>query len=88
MLSAKFVTASEGRQKLPSLINQVSDTGEIVVFTQHGKPKVAMIDFEFLEEVIENAEFGITFAELDRRVKEADKGNTISIEELRKKYDL
>lgn len=88
MLSAKYVTASEGRQNLPSLIKQVSGTGEIVVLTQHGKPKVAIIDFDFLDEIVENIEFGITSEELDRRAEEAAKGETISHEEFKKKYGL
>jgi len=88
MFSFKFVTASNGRQNFPALIKQIHDAGEIVVLTQHGKPKVAMMDFDLLEELIENEEFGITYAEIEKRAKEAEEGKTYPIEKLKKKYGL
>lgn len=45
LLDKKFVGADELRRDLTKILNQVPQEGEVVV-TQHGKPKVVMIDIE------------------------------------------
>lgn len=69
-MNFQIVPFSEGRSKLTTLRKQVVDNGEIVVLTVNGKAEVALIDFELLQEFLENAEFGISLAELKRRANE------------------
>lgn len=45
LLDKKFVGTDELRRDLTKILNQVPQEGEVVV-TQHGKPKVVMIDIE------------------------------------------
>lgn len=45
LLNKKFVGTNELRRDLPKILNQVPRQGEVVV-TQHGKPKVVIIDIE------------------------------------------
>lgn len=80
----KSIPASQGRNELSTLIRQVDETGDIIVFTVHGKAKVAMIDLDLLEEFIENVEFGISEKEILKRSKE----ETISLDKLRKQFDV
>lgn len=79
-----IVATSEGRKDLPKIIREVDEKGNIYVFTIHGKPKAAMVDFALLDEFIENAEFGISEKEILKRSKET----TISFQEFKKKFDV
>ncbi len=78
------ITSSEGRKNLPSIIQKVDETGNIFIFTIHGKPKTAMVDLDLLEEFIENTEYGISEKELIKRSKE----KTISFEEFKRKFNV
>lgn len=69
-MNYKTVPVSEGRKNLPHFMKEVEETGDIVVFTTHGKAKVGLIDLDLLEDLIENAEFGITESELIEISKE------------------
>lgn len=80
----KSISASEGRKNLATLIRQVDESGDIVVFTIHGKAKVAMIDIDLLDEFIENMEFGLSSNEIKNRSKE----KTISFEQVKKQFNV
>jgi len=45
VLDKQFIGADELRRDLTKILNQIPKGGEIVV-TQHGKPKVVMVDIE------------------------------------------
>lgn len=55
----KSMSASDARQNLPEIINQVAFTKKRIVLTKHGKKLVAVIPLEDLEtlEALENMAF-------------------------------
>lgn len=83
-MNFKTIKSSEGRKNLPKIIREVDENGQIYVFTIHGVAKAAMVDFELLEEFIENTEYGISEKEILKRTKE----KTISLKELKKQFDV
>lgn len=45
LLNKRFVGADELRRDLTKILNQVPQEGDVVI-TQHGRPKVVMVDIE------------------------------------------
>lgn len=78
------IPTSEGRKNLPKIIKEVDENGKIYVFTIHGKAKAAMVDFDLLEEFIENTEYGISEKEIRERANE----KSISLAELKKELNV
>ncbi len=78
------IKSSEGRKNLPRIIREVDEGGKIYVFTIHGVAKAAMVDFDLLEEFIENTEYGISEKEITKRAKE----KTISLSVLKKQMNV
>ena len=78
------IKSSEGRKNLPKILREVDENGKIYVFTIHGVAKAAMVDFDLLEEFIENTEYGISEKEIAKRAEE----ETITIDELKKQLNV
>lgn len=83
-MNLTHIAASEGRKILPQIIKEVDENGKIYVLTIHGKPKVAMVDLDLLEEFIENTEYGISEKEIIKRAEE----KTISLAEIKKELNV
>ncbi len=80
----KTINSSEGRKNFPRILKEVDENGQIYVVTIHGHAKAAIVDYDLLEEFIENAEYGISQKEILKRAKE----NTISLAEFKKSLDV
>ena len=73
-------TMSSTREALYRLYEE----GKIIVLTTHGKPRVAMVDIDLLEEFVENTEYGISKKEIHKRAKE----KTVSLSELKQMFNV
>lgn len=78
------IPASEGRSNLARIIRTVDETGNIVVFTVHGKARAALVDMDLLDEFIENGEYGISERELVKRSGE----KRVSLATLKRKLNV
>ena len=80
---AKYLTVSEAQQQLPELSAQLIDQPAII--TQDGKPVMVAFGLEQLESLMETIEI-ITdeefMSDLKQGIKEAEQGETISLEDL------
>jgi antitoxin YefM len=78
----RFLTITETRKQLLDLPNQLKD--EPIVITKHGKPTIVALDYEQFEslmetiEVLSNSDF---MAALNQSVTQAEKGETITLED-------
>jgi PHD/YefM family antitoxin component YafN of YafNO toxin-antitoxin module len=86
IMKLNIIPSSEGRKNLAKIIKEVADQEKIYILTTNGHAKVAMINWEILEEMIENEEYGITSKELLERSKDLE--GAISEEEFRKEFNL
>jgi prevent-host-death family protein len=80
-----FISISEARSQLPTLINKISNNLERVTITVNGQPKATLISTEELESIMETA--GILSVpgakkELREGLNQAKKGQGIPLSEL------
>ena len=84
---AKYLTVSEAQQQLPELSAQLTDQPAII--TQDGKPVMVAFGLEQLESLMETIEI-ITdeefMSDLKQGIKEAEQGETISLEDLKSRF--
>ena len=84
----KYLTISEAQQQLPELSEQLIDQPAII--TQDGKPVIVAFGLEQLEslmetiEIIADKEF---MSNLKQGIKEAEIGETTSLEDLKSKFE-
>lgn len=85
------IAISDFRAKLPSLVNQVSEHLERLIITVSGKPKAVVMSLEELESLEETAEIlavpGALKA-IKKGQKQIQKGEFITLEELKRKHKL
>ena len=84
---AKYLTVSEAQQQLPELSAQLIDQPAII--TQDGKSVMVAFGLEQLESLMETIEI-ITdeefMSDLKQGIKEAQQGETISLEDLKSRF--
>lgn len=51
-----ILPASELRDKISSVLKQITDTGEPVYITQYSKPKAVLVNFDFYNNLIKELE--------------------------------
>ena len=85
--SVQYLTISEAQQRLPELSAQLIDQPAII--TQDGKPVMVAFGLEQLESLMETIEI-ITdeefMSDLKQGIKEAEAGDTISLEDLKSRF--
>ena len=85
----KYLTIAEAQQQLPNLSNEL--TAEPAIITKDGKPVIIALSFERFEslletmEIISDREF---MAGLREGIRQADAGETISLDELKAELEL
>jgi PHD/YefM family antitoxin component YafN of YafNO toxin-antitoxin module len=83
----KYLTIAEAQQQLPNLLDGLAS--EPAIFTQNGKPVMVALSLEqfgsLLEtlEILSDREF---IEELREGIKQADAGETISLEQLKAEF--
>jgi prevent-host-death family protein len=79
------VTLSEAKAKLPRLLAEVVELGEQVLITRSGRPAGVLLSVEEYEGLIETLEILADpemAAAVRRGLEEAERGETVSHEEL------
>jgi len=85
----KRLTIAEAQQQLPQLPNELAD--EPIIITQDGQPVMAAMSYEQLTSLLEtldilsDQEF---VSDLRQSILEAERGETISWDEVQKRLDL
>lgn len=83
---AKTVPVRELRSDLAHLLDEVADRREHVVVTRHGRPAAVLIpvgEYDALEETAEILSDAGTLAAIDEGLAEIDRGETVTLDELR-----
>ena len=78
----RFLTITETRRQLLDLPEQLTD--EPIIITKHGKPTMVAIGYEQFESLIETLEVlsdSDLMAKLHQSMAQAQKGETISLED-------
>lgn len=83
---SNFVSISDARNNLPSLVDKVSKTMERVTITVHGQPAAILISQDELESILETAEILAIPGALEsikRGEKDIKAGRVIPLSELK-----
>ena len=86
-----IISISDARNKLPALVNKVSEGLEKFLITVNNKPKAVILsveEAESLEETAENISSPGALTSIRKGLKDIKAGRTVSFEEIKKKYGL
>jgi len=84
---SKTVPVRELRAELSQVIDQVADLREHVIVTRHGRPAAVLVpvdEYEALEETAEILSDAETMAAIDEGRREVERGETVTLEDLRR----
>lgn len=84
---SKTVPVRELRSELSQVIDQVADLREHVVITRRGRPAAVLVpvdEYEALEETAEILSDPDTLAAIEEGRREAERGETVTLDELRR----
>jgi antitoxin YefM len=87
---AKTVPVREFRSSLSRLLSDVADRRDHVLVSRHGRPVAALVpidEYEALEETAEILSDPDALAALEVGLAELGRGETISLEDLRRELD-
>jgi prevent-host-death family protein len=87
---ARTVPVRELRSNLSSLLDEVSDRRDHVLVTRNGSPAAALIpidEYEALEETMEILSDPDALSALEVGLAEVERGETITLEDLRSELD-
>lgn len=79
------ISSTEARQHFARVIEEVEKTGARYLLTVNGKPKVALINAEELESILETLDIlsdAGTMARLQQSEKELTAGDSLPLDEL------
>ncbi len=81
-----FMGISDVRDRLPELVDKISEGADRITITVHGKPKVTLISQEELESIQETAEILATYPtikkDLEKSKKQIREGKFVRLEDL------
>lgn len=80
----KYLTIAEAQQQLPELTNELAS--EPAIITKNGKPVMIAWSFEKFESLVETIEIlsdSEFMTKLQAGIRQADAGETISLEDLK-----
>ena len=83
---SKTVPIRELRSELSHVIAQVADLREHVVITRHGRPAAVLVpvdEYEALEETAEILSDSETMAAIEEGRREVERGEVVTLDELR-----
>lgn len=86
-----FITISDARAKLPSIVNKVSEGLSRYIISVNNKPKAVILSLEELESLEETAEILSISGALDsirEGYEQAKKNKGLTLSELKKKYKI
>jgi antitoxin YefM len=84
---AKVVPVREFRRRLSELLGDVADRRDHVLVTRNGRPAAALVpidEYEALEETAEILSDRDALGALDTGLAELERGETVSLEDLRR----
>lgn len=84
---SRTVPVRELRSELSQVIDQVADLREHIIVTRRGRPAAVLVpvdEYEALEETAEILSDPDTLAAIDEGRYEAERGETVSLAELRR----
>ncbi|MHB1446670.1 MAG: type II toxin-antitoxin system Phd/YefM family antitoxin [Acidimicrobiales bacterium] len=87
---SKTVPVRELRSQLSQVIDQVADLREHVIVTRHGRPAAVLVpvdEYEALEETAEILSDAETMVAIDEGRREIERGETVTLDELRQDLD-
>jgi antitoxin YefM len=87
---AKTVPVREFRRNLSRLLSDVADRRDHVLVSRHGRPAAALVpvdEYEALEETAEILSDPDALAALEAGLAELERGETVSLEDLRRELD-
>lgn len=82
---SNFVSISDARNNLPSLVNKVSENMERITITVHGQPAATLISQDELESILETAEILAipgAVASIKKGRDQIKKGQVVSFEKV------
>ena len=85
------VPLSEAKEKLSALVDEADTTHEIIQITRHGRPAAVIMsadDLDSLHETLHALRTPGLAAELSQADADYAAGNTITGEEIRRRYGL
>jgi antitoxin YefM len=83
----KIVPVREFRSRLSELLSDVADRRDHVLVTRNGRPAAALVpidEYEALEETAEILSDRDSLAALEAGIGELERGETVSLEDLRR----
>lgn len=84
---AKTVPIRELRSELSQVIDQVADLREHVIVTRRGRPAAVLVpvdEYEALEETAEILSDPETLTAIEEGLREAERGETVTLADLRR----
>jgi antitoxin YefM len=87
---AKTVPVREFRRNLSRLLSDVADRRDHVLVSRHGRPAAVLVpvdEYEALEETAEILSDPDALAALEAGLAELERGETVSLEDLRRELD-
>jgi antitoxin YefM len=87
---AKTVPVREFRRNLSRLLSDVADRRDHVLVSRHGRPAAVLVpvdEYEALEETAEILSDPDALAALEVGLAELERGETVSLEDLRRELD-
>ncbi len=88
---SRTVPVRELRNELSQVIDQVADLREHIIVTRRGRPAAVLVpvdEYEALEETAEILSDPETLAAIDEARQEVERGETVSLDELRREFDV
>ncbi len=88
---SRTVPVRELRSDLSQVIDQVADLREHIIVTRRGRPAAVLVpvdEYEALEETAEILSDPDTLAAIDEGRQEVERGETVSLDELRRELDV
>ena len=85
------VSTAEAREQLADILNRTAYSKERITITRRGREVAAIIpieDLRLLELLVEEFEDKMDIDEARAALREAEKGGTVSLSEVRKRLDL
>jgi antitoxin YefM len=85
---AKYLTISEAQEQLPKLTNNLAF--EPAIITENGRPVIIAFNFEQFQSLLETIEILTDeefMGDLKEGIKQAELGETISLEQLKKELE-
>lgn len=85
----KYLNITEARSRLTSIQEELRDGGGAIAITTHGKPSLALMNWDLYETIIETMDIMSDpdlLAEVRRGIEDVGAGRVVSLEDVEKEF--